>query len=135
MADGVRIGNAEREAATAELGRHLEAGRLDPDEYADRVTRASAARTQGELDPLFSDLPRPGAKVPITQSGELADARHSELATRLWAVSGTSAVVIYMIIGFAFDGWGWGWIVFLIGPILATLLGGTGKSRRERRGR
>jgi uncharacterized protein DUF1707 len=53
----LRIGYAEREKAAADLGEHLAAGRLDPDEYTERVGRVYAARTAGELTPLFRDLP------------------------------------------------------------------------------
>jgi len=55
--ESVRIGTAERERAAEALGEHLAAGRLDPDEYADRVGRAYAARTASDLQPLFRDLP------------------------------------------------------------------------------
>ncbi|MDT4961125.1 MAG: hypothetical protein QOF87_772, partial [Pseudonocardiales bacterium] len=43
-ASDVRIGHAERESATRALDEHLSAGRLDPDEYADRVVQVSVAR-------------------------------------------------------------------------------------------
>lgn len=56
---GVRIGTAERESAISALGEHMAAGRLEPDEYSDRVTTASAARTREDLDALFTDLPAP----------------------------------------------------------------------------
>lgn len=57
----IRVGHAEREWAVTELGEHLSAGRLDPDEYADRTASAYAARTSDELEVLFVDLPRPVA--------------------------------------------------------------------------
>jgi hypothetical protein len=53
----LRIGNAEREKAATDLGEHLAAGRLDADEYTDRVGKVYAARTAGDLAPLFADLP------------------------------------------------------------------------------
>jgi hypothetical protein len=59
---GLRIGTAERESATTALGEHLAAGRLDVDEYGDRVGSAHAARTFAELDALFIDLPAPHPK-------------------------------------------------------------------------
>ncbi len=60
-ADGarfVRIGDAERDAAAAELGEHFALGRLDPGEFSTRLDSVLAARTQGELDRVFVDLPR-----------------------------------------------------------------------------
>ena len=55
----IRIGNDERAAAMQALDEHMSAGRLDPDEYGQRVAQASVARTRGGLDELFTDLPAP----------------------------------------------------------------------------
>ncbi|MEC3953862.1 DUF1707 domain-containing protein [Nocardia sp. CDC153] len=60
----VRVGTAEREQAAAALGEHFAAGRLDVTEYDDRVGRAYAAKTAGELAALFGDLPRPQPPAP-----------------------------------------------------------------------
>ncbi|MDQ2957231.1 MAG: DUF1707 domain-containing protein [Actinomycetota bacterium] len=64
----LRIGTAEREQAAAMLGEHFSAGRLDTDEFDDRVRSAYQARTTSELAALFGDLPgnRPG--VPVEAS-------------------------------------------------------------------
>ncbi|TQM13454.1 DUF1707 domain-containing protein [Pseudonocardia kunmingensis] len=56
---GIRIGHDEREAAVRELGEHFSEGRLDPQEYEERMSAAYAARTTDDLAPLFADLPRP----------------------------------------------------------------------------
>jgi Domain of unknown function (DUF1707) len=56
---GIRIGNDERDAAIKALDEHMSAGRLDPDEYGERVAKASVARTRDDLEPLFVDLPQP----------------------------------------------------------------------------
>ena len=55
----LRIGHKERESAYAALSAHLDAGRLDVDEYGERYAKASVARTRAELDGLFTDLPAP----------------------------------------------------------------------------
>jgi len=55
----VRIGDAEREQAQTALNDHYAAGRLDHDEYTERLDRIWAARTRAELDPVFTDLPGP----------------------------------------------------------------------------
>ncbi|MEO7061689.1 MAG: DUF1707 domain-containing protein [Lapillicoccus sp.] len=52
-----RVGDAERQAAIAQLKAHWEAGRLDPTEHEARTTKAYAAVTRGDLDALFADLP------------------------------------------------------------------------------
>jgi hypothetical protein len=53
----LRIGDAEREGAAADLGEHYAQGRLSADEHAERLEQVWAARTRAELAPLFRDLP------------------------------------------------------------------------------
>lgn len=55
----IRISDAEREAAIATLGEHLSTGRLELPEYEERCDRVTVARTRGELEALFRDLPLP----------------------------------------------------------------------------
>ena len=53
----LRVGNAEREAVVEVLRREHLAGRLDNDEFDERVARCLAAKTYAELDELIGDLP------------------------------------------------------------------------------
>jgi hypothetical protein len=57
--EALRIGTKEREAAGRALDAHLQAGRLDAEEYGERYARAMSARTREDLRPLFADLPAP----------------------------------------------------------------------------
>jgi uncharacterized protein DUF1707 len=84
----MRIGDAERDTATAELGDHFAAGRLTLDELHERVAQALSARTHGQLSRVMRDLPslkreprpRPGpargeplpsdGQRPVTASGD-----------------------------------------------------------------
>lgn len=59
QAQGVRIGDAERERAQSTLNDHYAAGRLDHDEYTERLDRIWAARTRADLAVVFDDLPGP----------------------------------------------------------------------------
>ena len=54
-----RIGDAERDRAVESLQEHMAQGRLDRQEFDDRLTRALQARTAADLQPLFDDLPEP----------------------------------------------------------------------------
>src|SRR5277367_6829995 len=56
----LRIGDAERDAATADLGEHYAAGRLNLDELHERVDSVLAAKTFGQLAAVMEDLPGPG---------------------------------------------------------------------------
>ena len=55
----LRIGDAEREAASSALGEHFAAGRLTREEYDERSDAVWSAKTNSDLWPLFSDLPSP----------------------------------------------------------------------------
>ena len=73
MASGneMRVGDAEREAAAAELREHYASGRLTLDEMNERVDKAFAAKTRGDLNALMTDLPsrRPGEATGTPGAG------------------------------------------------------------------
>ena len=54
----LRVSDADRDRAVAELSEHFEAGRLTAEELDERTGRALRARTERELADLFADLPR-----------------------------------------------------------------------------
>lgn len=62
-----RIGDAERDHATELLSDHLAAGRLSPEEFEARMTRALTALTAADLEPLFSDLPGENPGTPVVE--------------------------------------------------------------------
>jgi hypothetical protein len=53
----LRASDEDREQVVHALERHTAAGRLSLEEHAERVERALAARTCGELADILSDLP------------------------------------------------------------------------------
>ena len=55
--DKLRASDADRDQAVTQLADHLAAGRLDFEEFNDRVSQALASKTLGELRLLFHDLP------------------------------------------------------------------------------
>ncbi|MGH8828646.1 MAG: DUF1707 SHOCT-like domain-containing protein [Jiangellaceae bacterium] len=62
---GVRASDAEREDVVQALSEHAGSGRLTLAELEERVTRAYAATTRGELEKLTADLPgRAGPAAP-----------------------------------------------------------------------
>ncbi len=54
----LRVSDADRDRAIAELSEHYQAGRLSTEELKDRTGRALQARTAADLAALFTDLPR-----------------------------------------------------------------------------
>ena len=62
-----RIGDAERQKAMDDLGKHFAAGRLDITEYDNRLTNVAEATMRSDLIPIFSDLPAiTDANTPAT---------------------------------------------------------------------
>lgn len=53
----IRIGDAERDSAVERLRTHHAEGRLDLAEFDERMERALSARTKGDLQAIFRDLP------------------------------------------------------------------------------
>jgi hypothetical protein len=56
----MRVSDAEREAAAAELREHFASGRLTQDEMDERLTAVFAAKTRADLSAVFTDLPSSG---------------------------------------------------------------------------
>jgi len=66
MAKGtMRVGDAERDEAARALGEHFANGRLDREEYDERLELAFAARTGNDLAALFRDLPQARITSPL----------------------------------------------------------------------
>ena len=59
-----RVSDADRERAMADLSGHYADGRLDHEEYDERLDAIWTARTRADLAVLFNDLPRPQATYP-----------------------------------------------------------------------
>jgi hypothetical protein len=53
----IRVSDAERQAVADQLGAHYADGRLDQAEFDERVNRTMSAKTRGDLEGLFDDLP------------------------------------------------------------------------------
>ena len=92
----VRIGDAERDQAVTALGEHFVAGRLSKEELDERADAAWAARTSGDLAPLFRDLPAKsleamaqGAIQLEVPDGELLFAEGDEATSFFVVVDGT----------------------------------------------
>ena len=71
----LRIGHAERDAATTELAEHYAVGRIDYEEHARRLDQIWAARTGTELRAAFVDLPgayyQPPPMGPVAPMGSV----------------------------------------------------------------
>jgi DUF1707 SHOCT-like domain len=89
----LRIGDAEREEAVADLGRHFAEGRLTPLEHEERTALALQARTGADLGALFADLPLVSPTREVTRRPWTAQA--FRIGWRLAAV----ALVVALLVG------------------------------------
>lgn len=84
----MRVSDTEREQACALLREAFAEGRLTTEEFHDRTTAALAAKTDADLAPLTSDLPRPTAPVPVVRSPHRRELRG------LWTAWASMAVLL-----------------------------------------
>jgi hypothetical protein len=71
----IRVSDSDRERAMADLAGHYADGRLDHEEYDERLDAIWTARTRADLAVLFSDLPRPAVTYPPVRSPQPASRR------------------------------------------------------------
>jgi hypothetical protein len=156
----LRASDADRAAVADVLGGHLSDGRLTVAEFDERLTRAYAARTYGELAELTADLPSPTAPAaaPSVQPrpapvGGLAGCGGPGWAhgwahgwtggggvRAAWASWFTTAVIvvgIWLLTSLASSQVIYPWPVWVIGPwgvvlLAQTLGGGPGRPGRQR---
>src|SRR5215212_4311408 len=137
----LRAADADRAAVAAVLGEHMAAGRLTLVEYEERVTRAYAAKTYGELAELTTDLPTlPGRRsgsqpaqqrVPATGRAQVPAARGSRHrgsvadAWRAWFTTALVVTTIWLLTSLGSGEFAYFWPVWVIGPWGAVLLAST----------
>jgi hypothetical protein len=131
----LRVSDAERDAVVTELGQHFQDGRLDQAEFDQRIGAALAATTQGDLDRLVTDLPRPqAADIRLSQPGPAGYRRAPVLAILPVLIA---AIFIASAGGGWRHGWGGGWpfapfgFLWLIVPLLAVRFWIRGGRRRQ----
>ncbi len=141
----LRAADADRTAVATQLGDQMSAGRLTVAEYDERLARAYAARTYGELEELTADLPRPAARPPAPAPAA-RPAVHGgcgwsggpsrEAAWRNWAVVAVIVLTVWTANAIATQDLGYFWPIWVIGPWGAVLLAqtfGRGRSDDQRR--
>lgn len=64
MNEHIRLSDADRDRAAADLADHYAEGRLTTEEHAERLDAIWTARTGADLAPIFADLPRRAPERP-----------------------------------------------------------------------
>ena len=98
----VRVSDAERDAAVAELSQHYQVGRLTAEEFSDRSAQAFAAKTGDQLHALFDDLPPVATWPPSDQAAPVRPA--APVSTRPRRRLGPGRTVAACIIGYILAG-------------------------------
>ncbi|WP_293817599.1 DUF1707 domain-containing protein [uncultured Corynebacterium sp.] len=120
----IRISDVDRSDAISVLGEHFADGRLTMIEYEERVQQATAAVSEGELEQIFSDLPKLEASrelVPYYSAREIdrqyRSGRNIRLGLLLSTVIGSSALA--MLVNSV---WANSAILLLLIPLVFVLL-------------
>ncbi|MBB3086303.1 DUF1707 SHOCT-like domain-containing protein [Geodermatophilus sabuli] len=144
----LRAADADRAAVAAQLGEHMAAGRLRVDEYDDRLARAYAARTYGELAELTADLPRPVARQTGPAASTPAPWAHHGIAHagswggwsggpsryaawRNWLATAVIVLTVWIATSIGSGELLYPWPIWVIGPWGAVLLAQTIASNRR----
>lgn len=104
----LRVSDAERAEVAERLGKHYSDGRLDQEEFNERIERAMSARTQSDLSGLFDDLPTLDENPGVPARRERRGSHHTALFL---------ALVIVLAVAFGHAFW---W--FFMPPWLAIML-------------
>jgi len=136
----LRAADTDRAAVATALGEHMSAGRLTVAEYDERVARAYAARTFGDLAELTADLPSAApprtasAQVPAPRSASAAMCgpglrRHHGRGGRnaswqSWLGTSLIVVTIWLATSISSGTLIYFWPIWVIGPWGAMLLAG-----------
>jgi hypothetical protein len=130
----MRAGDTDRELVLERLRAAQAEGRLDLEEFDERVTATLAARTYGELAALTTDLPGgppvprplgappPPQQPPPTTAAVARDRPDLRSAAAGWAAVSATTLVIWLVIGVTSGGLGYPWWIWVAGPWGAVLL-------------
>ncbi len=150
----LRAADADRAAVADVLGAHMSAGRLTVAEFDERLSRAYAAKTYGELDELTADLPPLAASTPAPVPAPRQEAEPRATAGcstpspwaggwdqrqswRAWLSTSLIVLTIWAVTSLASWEFHYFWPIWVIGPwgavLLAQSVTGGGRERRQLR--
>jgi hypothetical protein len=138
----IRVSDIDRDRAAALLREHHAAGRLTPEEFSERLDRAFAAKTVGEIDDLLKDLPGIDLyRLPdaaLTRQPRQRQARSSGRASGAWRAAWgvwlTVTAVCFVVWGLT-SAPGYVWPLWVAGPWGAILAGSWLTANAGRMGR
>jgi len=145
--DRMRAGDGDREAVARQLKRALDEGRLDINEYDERLQQAYAAKTFADLDGLTGDLPGtvPPDRAALAPQPPAAPAMGLGSGPAIGEMQGPSGppwvasyagvvvvcVIIWAISCLASGDWIYPWPLWMLIPLVFGIVGRMG-GRRDR---
>jgi Domain of unknown function (DUF1707) len=125
----IRVSDADRDQAVAELGEAFQTGRLTQEEFEERSDRAFQARTGHDLSQLLADLPRqPAAPVSPDAPASGGSGAHPWLAGRVVIALVIAVIVLGSVFSHRHGAEGFGWLVPVV--VLWFVLGRVFRHRR-----
>ena len=106
-APGLRIGDAEREAAAVALREHFAQGRLTLDEFQQRLAAVFAAKTDRDLAAIHADLPHVSAPSPARpavharndgRGGSYSQGGYRRRSASVAAVAGFIMIILALVL-------------------------------------
>jgi len=129
----MRVSDADRDQAIAELSEHYQAGRITTEEFEDRSGRALQARTTADLADLFTDLPRrqaPTTGAAATSTAPANPAKSWPARVPVAPVTILAVIAVLALLSGHLFHIAW---VPVVAIIVVRLLAG-GRDRRDRHG-
>jgi Domain of unknown function (DUF1707) len=134
----IRASDADRDRIAAALRENLAEGRLTTDEFDERLDKALAAKTLGELEGLMTDLPGTGISQRTDPSSDRAQGKPLSRTGRFRPASGALfalgvlVLVIWLISG-AHTSLSFLWVVAALAVLVIArrIMGGRAPSQRE----
>jgi uncharacterized protein DUF1707 len=134
----IRASDQDRDRVANVLREHHAVGRLDADEFSERLDKAFAAKTMGDLEALTADLPavdpyplptssmrhhHSDSGLPATVIGAMSRG-HGRFAPAWQAAWGSwLGTALLLIVIWALSGAGYPWPLWVIGPWGAVMAG------------
>jgi hypothetical protein len=138
--EDMRAGDADRERVLDRLCTAHAEGRLDLDEFDERITATLAARTYGDLRALTADLPgeppSPPTVIPVAPLPALAERdalleRDSHGSVIGWAGASVTTIAIWAVSCVATASFVSPWWIWVVGPWGLVLLSTWLRERRR----
>jgi Domain of unknown function (DUF1707) len=143
----MRASDHDRQEVVDRLRGAVQDGRLQMDEFVDRVGRAYQALTYGDFAPLYADLPAAGSKQPAAPAAAAAPAcgpwrgvlaglpTTLKVLWTIWLAAVSINVVVWALVSVTTAHLLYPWPLWVAGPWGAALLAISAGASQIRRGR